>query len=140
MISLMEQDRISTEQLALFGNTAVVESEGPHRRLTAEDLSPLTVNLCGVLLPRSTCPQHEQSTLPEHKLVLTETTKHNLHSIGLALSIGAPVLLEGVTGAGKTALVEEVARVTGRDGKQSTQFCLSTVEVMYIVSVTCRHC
>ncbi|OAQ30077.1 P-loop containing nucleoside triphosphate hydrolase protein [Linnemannia elongata AG-77] len=115
LLTLMEQDRISTEQLALFGNTAVVESEGPYRRLTAEDLSPLTVNLCGVLLPRSTSPQHEQSTLPEHKLVLTETTKHNLHSIGLALSIGAPVLLEGVTGAGKTALVEEVARVTGRD-------------------------
>ncbi|KAG0376096.1 AAA ATPase midasin, partial [Mortierella sp. AD032] len=63
----------------------------------------------------STNPKHEQSTLPEHKLVLTDTTKHNLHSIGLALSIGAPVLLEGVTGAGKTALVEEVARVTGRD-------------------------
>ncbi|KAF9140977.1 AAA ATPase midasin [Mortierella sp. GBA39] len=115
LLTLMEQDRISTEQLALFGNTAVVASEDPYRRLTAEDLSPLTVNLCGVLLPRSTSPQHEQSTLPEHKLVLTETTKHNLHSIGLALSIGAPVLLEGVTGAGKTALVEEVARVTGRD-------------------------
>ncbi|KAF8942691.1 AAA ATPase midasin [Haplosporangium gracile] len=115
LLTLMEQDRISTQQLALFGNTAVVEAEEPYRRLTAEDLSPLTVNLCGVLLPRSTSPQHEQSTLPEHKLVLTETTKHNLHSIGLALSIGAPVLLEGVTGAGKTALVEEVARVTGRD-------------------------
>ncbi|KAK3846925.1 MAG: hypothetical protein J3R72DRAFT_519841 [Linnemannia gamsii] len=115
LLTLMEQDRISTEQLALFGNTSVVESEGPYRRLTAEDLSPLTVNLCGVLLPRSTNPKHEQSTLPEHKLVLTDTTKHNLHSIGLALSIGAPVLLEGVTGAGKTALVEEVARVTGRD-------------------------
>lgn len=51
-------------------------------------------------------------------LVLTPTTAKNLHAIGLALSIGAPVLLEGMTGAGKTALVEEVARKTGRhDGE-----------------------
>ncbi|KAG0370064.1 AAA ATPase midasin [Gamsiella multidivaricata] len=115
LLTLMEQDRISAAQLALFKNSAISSAEDAHRRITAEDLSPLTVNLCGVLLARSNNTHPEQSILPEHRLVLTETTKHNLHSIGLALSIGAPVLLEGVTGAGKTALVEEVARVTGRD-------------------------
>ncbi|KAG0206795.1 AAA ATPase midasin [Mortierella sp. GBA30] len=114
LLTLVEQDRISAAQLALFRNPAISGQDGSSRRILSEDLSPLTVNLCGVLLPRSTA-HHEHSTLPQHKLVLTETTKHNLHSIGLALSIGAPVLLEGVTGAGKTALVEEVARVTGRD-------------------------
>ncbi|KAF9575027.1 AAA ATPase midasin [Mortierella alpina] len=114
LLTLVEQDRISAAQLALFRNPAISTADGETRRISSKDLSPLTVNLCGVLLPRSTAhPEH--STLPQHKLVLTETTKHNLHSIGLALSIGAPVLLEGVTGAGKTALVEEVARVTGRD-------------------------
>ncbi|KAG0307077.1 AAA ATPase midasin [Dissophora globulifera] len=94
LLTLMEQDRISAAQLTLFKNPTIstAEDERDCRRITAEDLSPLT-----------------------HNLVLTETTKHNLHSIGLALSIGAPVMLEGVTGAGKTALVEEVARVTGRD-------------------------
>ncbi|KAF9586477.1 AAA ATPase midasin [Lunasporangiospora selenospora] len=112
---LLEQDRISVAQLALFKNPDTPSPSENYRKITAQDLSPLTVNLCGVLLPRSTCGHHEQPTILQHHLVLTETTKQNLHSIGLALSIGAPVLLEGVTGAGKTALVEEVARVTGRD-------------------------
>ncbi|KAI1311961.1 AAA ATPase midasin [Mortierella claussenii] len=122
LLTLMEQDRISAAQLALFKNPTIPSTESkeqqtttPYRRIIAEDLSPLTVNLCGVLLARSNNAHPEQSLLSDHRLVLTETTKHNLHSIGLALSIGAPVLLEGVTGAGKTALVEEVARVTGRD-------------------------
>lgn len=48
------------------------------------------------------------------QLVLTNTTSKNLHAISLALSIGAPTLLEGVTGAGKTCLVEELAWRTGR--------------------------
>jgi len=116
--SLLEQDRISAAQLSLFKNPTM-STENEHARHIAEaDLSPLTVNLCGVLLPRSV-DSHGESSALKAKLVLTDTTKHNLHSIGLALSIGAPVLLEGVTGAGKTALVEEVARVTGRDGMQS---------------------
>jgi excinuclease UvrABC ATPase subunit len=112
----MEQSRISEAQLALFNNPTTPGAEDPHRRITANDLSPLTVNLCGVLLARSNSVHQEYSALVQHRLVLTETTRHNLHSIGLALSIGAPVLLEGVTGSGKTALVEEVARVTGREG------------------------
>ncbi|KAG0241019.1 AAA ATPase midasin [Mortierella sp. GBA43] len=115
LLTLMEQDRISAAQLTLFNNPTISESTDVYRRITMDDLSPLTVNLCGVLLARSHNVSQEYSTLLHHKLVLTETTKRNLHSIGLALSIGAPVLLEGVTGAGKTALVEEVARVTGRD-------------------------
>jgi len=88
--------------------------------LRDSDLSTLTIDLCGVILPKPQGPATEP--LGEAKkvepLVLTETTAKNLHTIGLALSIGAPVLLEGVTGAGKTALVEEVARKVGRlDGK-----------------------
>lgn len=53
------------------------------------------------------------------ELVLTETTIRNLHTLSLALSIGAPTLLEGVTGAGKTAIVEELASRTGRGDRKS---------------------
>lgn len=52
------------------------------------------------------------------ELVLTETTIRNLHTLSLALSIGAPTLLEGVTGAGKTAIVEELASRTGRGDRK----------------------
>jgi hypothetical protein len=95
--------------------------------LQESDLSTLTIDLCGVILPKPQSPANSQ--LNEAKkvdpLVLTMTTAKNLHTIGLALSIGAPVLLEGLTGAGKTALVEEVARKVGRlQGKDGCYFVL----------------
>lgn len=52
------------------------------------------------------------------QLILTDTTKRNLHTLSLALSIGAPTFLEGVTGSGKTSLVEELARLTGRGDRK----------------------
>ncbi|KAJ1959585.1 AAA ATPase midasin, partial [Dispira parvispora] len=87
-------------------------------------LSPLTVNLCGVLLPAYHHEMAESTTStgawsvqtrPEltHRLVLTPTTVNNLHAISLAVSLGEPVLLEGSTGAGKTSLVEDLAHVLG---------------------------
>lgn len=54
------------------------------------------------------------------QLIITDTTARNLHAIALALSIGAPTLLEGVTGAGKTTLVEELAIRTGRGDRKYT--------------------
>ena len=46
--------------------------------------------------------------------VSTVECEKNLHSLALALGVGKPVLLEGPPGAGKTALVEELAKRTGQ--------------------------
>nr|KAJ3422092.1 hypothetical protein HK105_001196 [Polyrhizophydium stewartii] len=93
-------------------------------------LSPLTVDLCGVLLPHSTLTtaslHSDSGSLPLNlatmsslhpsapaPLVLTESTAANLHRIALAISLGHPVLLQGPPGAGKTALVEQASRMIG---------------------------
>ena len=38
----------------------------------------------------------------------------NLRSIALGINRGRPILIEGVVGSGKTALVDHLATVTGR--------------------------
>jgi midasin len=42
------------------------------------------------------------------------TTKQNLMKLLRAYSLGKPILIEGPPGVGKTALVENLARETGR--------------------------
>ena len=42
------------------------------------------------------------------------TTKTNLMKLLRAFSLEKPILIEGPPGVGKTALVEQVAKVTGR--------------------------
>ncbi|KAJ1671334.1 AAA ATPase midasin, partial [Coemansia sp. RSA 25] len=51
---------------------------------------------------------------PADGLVVTPTVARNMHGVALAAARGAPVLLLGAAGAGKTALVEWLARRTGR--------------------------
>ena len=47
-------------------------------------------------------------------LVLVPTTRGCLRSLALAVASSCPVLLEGPVGSGKTALVEQLARLMGR--------------------------
>lgn len=75
-------------------------------------LTTKVANVGDVLLVKSS----EASPEPA-ELVPVETTKKNLQEIALALSMGASVLLEGETGVGKTALIEEVARAVCKKGK-----------------------
>ncbi|KAI8642397.1 hypothetical protein BD408DRAFT_180035 [Parasitella parasitica] len=110
-LSLWEQQQLAYAQISLLHNDYDLNN-GQHPELSEDDLCSLTCNLCGVLLSKTASVDKEYFYDP--KLVLTSTTSKNLHVVSLALSIGAPTLLEGVTGAGKTALVEELASRTGR--------------------------
>jgi midasin len=112
--SIFEQERLAKAQIEMLANSRY--NKQPSAYLAEGDLSALTIDLCGILLPKPQQHVNENGEVAKkvEPLVLTETTAKNLHTIGLALSMGAPVLLEGVTGAGKTALVEEVARKVGR--------------------------
>ncbi|GBC28203.2 uncharacterized protein OCT59_003902 [Rhizophagus irregularis] len=115
MLSLLEQVSLAKQQLKLLQNDFIDQNSSELFQISELDLSPLIVNISGVLLPKSFTCSEKSFVSNKQKLVLTDTTKNNLYSICLAISMGSPVLLEGIIGAGKTALVEEIARVTGRD-------------------------
>ncbi|GES99488.1 midasin [Rhizophagus clarus] len=115
MLSLLEQVSLAKQQLKLLQNDFINKNSSELFQINESDLSPLTVNVSGVLLPKLFTCSEKSFVSNEQRLVLTDTTKNNLYSICLAISLGSPVLLEGIIGAGKTALVEEIARVTGRE-------------------------
>jgi len=71
-----------------------------------QQLSPYTVNVNGVLLPRlDGTPSQEKPT----ELVSTETTEANLKNIAHGLLDSSPILLTGLAGSGKTLLTRHFA-------------------------------
>ena len=46
-------------------------------------------------------------------MILTPTTATNLRALAHAICQGNPILLEGITGSGKTALIDAIAEATG---------------------------
>lgn len=78
--------------------------------INKEDLIGQYTTLCGVMLP---CLPGTLN-LVDHSFVMVPSTVYNLHLLVLSVATGNGVLLEGPIGCGKTALVEFVARATGR--------------------------
>ncbi|CAN9315252.1 unnamed protein product [Alternaria alternata] len=71
-----------------------------------QDLSPYTVNVNGVLLPRlDGAPSQERP----NELVPTATTEQNLKKIAYGLLESSPILLTGLAGSGKTLLTRHFA-------------------------------
>jgi len=52
--------------------------------------------------------------------VYTPTAVQNMRALSLAVCEGDPILIEGVAGAGKTALIHELAFKTGNTGIRSS--------------------
>lgn len=75
------------------------------RTLTAQDFSPTTVGLAGVLLLSSTPDPRIGSSL-----VMTHTARRNMQSLAEAIKSDRPVLLTGPLGAGKSSLVKDAAK------------------------------
>ncbi|GAO48771.1 midasin [Saitoella complicata NRRL Y-17804] len=109
-ISYMEDRREKMEQVKYMNQDYLTENtDAQPRVLKEEDLSPFTVNLSGILLPRFR-DVGPQST----PVVLTPTTKRNVAAIAKALLGRAPILLTGLSGSGKTFLIESIAHALGR--------------------------
>ncbi|KAL5115386.1 AAA ATPase midasin [Pleosporales sp. CAS-2024a] len=103
-LSLWEEKRWKTLQSALqHRNLHHVSSQ---LSLSAQELSPFTVNVNGILLPRlDGAPRPNMASEP----ISTPTTNSNLTSIAQGLLGSQPLLLTGLAGSGKTLLVRHFA-------------------------------
>ncbi|KAL1843801.1 hypothetical protein VTJ49DRAFT_7511 [Mycothermus thermophilus] len=80
-----------------------------------QNLTPLVVKYGKTLLPRPLGPVNTPATL-----ALTPTAVENLEGLAALLLQPGPILLHGLSGAGKTSLVHEVARELGKQREMVT--------------------
>lgn len=80
-----------------------------------QNLTPLVVKYGTTVLPRPLGPVNTPSALTP-----TPTTVENLENLGRLLLQPGPILLHGLSGAGKTSLVHEVARELGKQREMVT--------------------
>ncbi|KAK3082381.1 hypothetical protein LTS18_004293 [Coniosporium uncinatum] len=110
-LSLWEERRYADVDRSL----AAIRNSGPDNRATLqaprvleyEDLSPLTVSVAGVLLPRPK-PASARTSF-RNSVIPTSTTLRNLKLFAKALLTPGPILLSGLAGSGKTSLVTHVS-------------------------------
>ncbi|KAK4123584.1 midasin [Parathielavia appendiculata] len=91
------------------------ESEPVQPRIPMQNLTPLVVKYGTTVLPRPLGPVNTPSTL-----AFTSTTIENLEHLAKLLQQPGPILLHGLSGAGKTSLVHEVARELGKQREMVT--------------------
>jgi midasin (ATPase involved in ribosome maturation) len=120
IIAKWEQTTIDYGLLPLFESEKIHEAkkkirdreyfQGPSgRKLTIADLGGYTTEICGVLIPRF----QGNGNIPSN-LVMTENTKINLRNIAKIIVEEKPILLQSLPGAGKSFLIDEIAKLFGR--------------------------
>ncbi|KAF5706676.1 midasin (AAA ATPase) [Fusarium globosum] len=106
-LSLYEQSRVKSLLALCEEVQAAYEAAADDSPLT-QTLTPYVVCYGNVILPRPLGPTGEPSSL-----VLTPTTVSNLERLATMLRESDPVMLYGLPGVGKTALVHEIAKQLG---------------------------
>ncbi|KAL2128150.1 hypothetical protein VTI74DRAFT_9603 [Chaetomium olivicolor] len=91
------------------------ETEPSQPRIPMQNLTPLVVKYGKTVLPRPLGPVNTPSTL-----TLTPTTIENLENLSSRLQQPGPILIHGLSGAGKTSLVHEIARELGKQKEMVT--------------------
>ena len=95
-------------------NTVYTNANSSTKILTSSDLQSGLVDVSGFLLQSNNSPDahHHPNARP---LIITPTTSHNLEALALAIGNEKPVLLQGPTGSGKSALISHVANLVKRE-------------------------
>lgn len=107
-----EQMRERYTKLASAANQARgTSSMSPLRVLSEENFHASTALVGGILFPRD---GDSVSSVPLEALVSTHTTAKNLTRIAEALTNSRPLLLTGLAGVGKTALIRHIAGKLGK--------------------------
>ncbi|KAI9594948.1 P-loop containing nucleoside triphosphate hydrolase protein [Syncephalis fuscata] len=115
-IPLQDIDNEATDQQDLLDYSMIPAYFETPSLLKDVDLCRFITNTYLLSTPIHTelAPLSTLTVVTKSRLVLTATTRQQLHATALAVSIGAPILLQGPTGVGKTAIVEALALLTGR--------------------------
>ncbi|KAL2201432.1 hypothetical protein P885DRAFT_73781 [Corynascus similis CBS 632.67] len=92
-----------------------IAPEFAQTRILTQNLTPLVVKYGKTVLPRPLGPVNTPSTL-----AFTPTTVENLDNLSGMLQRQGPILLHGLSGAGKTSLVHEIARELGKQKEMVT--------------------
>ncbi|KAM0290211.1 hypothetical protein ACHAO9_005348 [Fusarium lateritium] len=106
-LSLYEQSRVKSF-LTLRQEIQAAHEADDNDSPCSQTLTPYVVSYGNVILPRPLGPTGEPSNL-----VLTPTTISNLERLATMLRESDPVMLYGLPGVGKTALVHEIAKQVG---------------------------
>ncbi|KAK4202656.1 putative midasin [Triangularia verruculosa] len=114
-LSLYEDAR--SQEVHRLRNSIQAEQQQNEEPVTPviQNLTPLVVTYGKTVLPRPLGPVNTPSTL-----ALTSTTVENLENLSSLLQQPGPILLHGLSGAGKTSLVQEVARELGKQSEMVT--------------------
>ncbi|KAK3322472.1 hypothetical protein B0H66DRAFT_590209 [Apodospora peruviana] len=105
----MYEDSRGEEVRGLRSRIQAGLAEPLQSRIPMQSLTPLVVKYGKTVLPRPLGPVNTPSAL-----ALTPTTVENLENLSGLLQSAGPVLLHGLSGAGKTSLVHEIARELGK--------------------------
>ena len=111
-LSLYEGKRLKDVEAWRLDMKRPIEDEG---HLRPQGLSRLVVQQGGVLLPRAEGPPSRPSPL-----VPTVTTATNKEAFAEALLSPSPILIHGLSGSGKTSLVNDFARELGKESTMVT--------------------
>jgi midasin len=94
---------------------ALQEQSGVAETLTLAGWSPLVARYGCVLLPRP-----DGQPLRQSALIRTPTTARNMEAMATALTQSSPILVHGLSGCGKTSLINDFARELGKDSAMVT--------------------
>ncbi|KAJ3106463.1 hypothetical protein HDU97_006249 [Phlyctochytrium planicorne] len=111
-LSVAEQCFDEEQTFHLFAQVPARQDHSIQYIIQATDLCPHSAVIADIILPRI----ESQESVPEHEspgkaLVMTPSTHRNLHEMALGVSLGLPILVEGMPGVGKTFLIEEAAKI-----------------------------
>jgi midasin len=134
--SLWEQERLIYlgQMLQLKKEARGVDGPGRvrsnERMLTTENFSATTACIAGILVPRL----NEKDPGPT-SLVMTGTTRGNIHSFAEAVNSSKPLLVTGCSGTGKTSIITDVARELGKSSSMVTLHLNGQTDAKSLVGV-----
>ncbi|KAI5796399.1 hypothetical protein DFH27DRAFT_115210 [Peziza echinospora] len=103
---LFETERLSELDKSIRSSQEILKLQPMGSKvLSQQDLSPLVVDLCGVLAPRLKGPPSDKSTT-----ILTPSTITNVQNIARGLRSSQAILITGPAGSGKSYLVHQISQ------------------------------